>query len=174
MVVAEAGRTPLPCLLGDERLILPSSSRAVGNPSVESPVMVRYGYGGPPLVENMMTASKPSPMGERLRPPKGSTMNLRLLKRMISPREKPRHHKRSPPVATVSSDDGTIRTSRGKACCKFPFPACQLSVFFALAIYRVVKITRSYFETVLRTTKHIIIYPSLDPSCKVIAIHPAV
>jgi hypothetical protein len=46
-------------------------------------------------------------------------------------------------------DEGTIRISRGKACCKSPFLACQLSVFFAPARYRVVKIAHSYFEMVL-------------------------
>jgi hypothetical protein len=37
-------------------------------------------------------------------------------------------------------DDGTIRTSRGKACCKPPFLTRQLSVFSAPTKYRVVKI----------------------------------
>jgi hypothetical protein len=45
---------------------------------------------------------------------------------------------------------------------------------FSLARYRVVKITRSYSEVVLRTTKHTIIYPGSDPSLKVIALCPAV
>jgi hypothetical protein len=34
---------------------------------------------------------------------------------MISLREKPPHDKRSPSVAMMSADDGTIGTSRGKA-----------------------------------------------------------
>jgi hypothetical protein len=36
-------------------------------------------------------------------------------------------------------------------------------VFFALARYRVVKIAHSYFEVVLRTTKHTIVYPGSPP-----------
>jgi hypothetical protein len=46
-------------------------------------------------------------------------------------------------------DDGTIVMSRGKAHYKSPYLAHQLSVFFALARYRVVKIMHSYSEMVL-------------------------
>jgi hypothetical protein len=41
---------------------------------------------------------------------------------------------------------------------------CQLSVFSAPARYRAVKIVRSSFEMVLRTIKHIVIYPGSGPS----------
>jgi hypothetical protein len=153
------------CLLGEKRSILPSSSGALGNPSVESPVMVRCEDGGPPRVE---------PMGERLRPPKWSVLYSRLPKRMVSPREKPPHDKRAPPASTVSTDDGTIRTSRGKAHCKSPFLVHQLLVVFALARYRVVKITHSYSEVVLRSTKHTIFYTGSSPSLEVISLRPVV
>jgi hypothetical protein len=49
-----------------------------------------------------------------------------------------------------------------------------LSVFSALAKYRVVKIVHSRFEVVLRTMKHTMIYPCSGPSSKVIALHSAV
>jgi hypothetical protein len=113
--------------------ILPSPSEAMWNSSVESPIMAHSRDGGPPRAEPMMMAFEPSPMGERLRPPKRSAMNSRLLKRMVSPREKPPLDRRSSPATTMSMDDGTIRTSRGKARCKSSFLACQLSVFFAPA-----------------------------------------
>jgi hypothetical protein len=35
-------------------------------------------------------------------------MNSILLKQMVSPREKPSHGERSPPVAVMNADDGTI------------------------------------------------------------------
>jgi hypothetical protein len=92
---------------------------------------------------------EPSHMGETLRPPKWSVMNSRLSKRMVLPRENPPHNKRSPPAATVSTDDGTIGTSRGKARCKCPFLARQLQVLFSSARYRVVKITCSCSKMVL-------------------------
>jgi hypothetical protein len=46
--------------------------------------------------------------------------------------------------------------------------------FFAPARYRVVKITHSYFEVVLQTIKHTMVYPSAGPSLEVIALHPAI
>jgi hypothetical protein len=49
-----------------------------------------------------------------------------------------------------------------------------LPVLSALAIYGVVKITRSCSDVVLRTKKHTIVYPGSDPSLKVIALRPAV
>jgi hypothetical protein len=49
-----------------------------------------------------------------------------------------------------------------------------LSVFFAPARYRVVKITHSYSEVVLWTTKHTIVYRSSGPSVEVIALRPKV
>jgi hypothetical protein len=63
-----------------------------------------------------------------------------------------------------SFGEGTIETSRGKACYKSPFLVCQLSVFFALTRYRLVKIACSYFEVVLQTMKHTIVYPGSTPS----------
>jgi hypothetical protein len=39
--------------------------------------------------------------------------------------------------------------SRGKVCFKSPYLACQLSVVFAPARYKVVKIVHSYSEVVL-------------------------
>jgi hypothetical protein len=47
----------------------------------------------------------------------------------------------------------------------------NLSVFFALAGYRVVKIVRSSSDVVLQTMKHTIIYSSSGPSSEVIALH---
>jgi hypothetical protein len=111
--------------------------------------MARSGYGGPPRAEPMTMASEPSPMGERLRPPKWSEMNSRLPKRMVLPRENPPHDRRSPSAVTESADDGTIETSRVKARYKSPYQVCQLSMFFAPARYSVVKITCSSFEMVL-------------------------
>jgi hypothetical protein len=49
-----------------------------------------------------------------------------------------------------------------------------LSVFSTLARYIVVKIARSCFEVVLRTTKQTMVYPSLGPSLDVIALRLAV
>jgi hypothetical protein len=48
-------------------------------------------------------------------------------------------------------DDGTIGMSRGVACCKSSNLVRQLSVFFAPARYKVVKITCSYSKVVLLT-----------------------
>jgi hypothetical protein len=50
----------------------------------------------------------------------------------------------------------------------------MMSVFSTPAKYRVVKITRSSFEVVLRTMKYTVIYPGLGPSSKVIILHSAV
>jgi hypothetical protein len=47
-------------------------------------------------------------------------------------------------------------------------------VFFTPARYRVVKITCSYFEVVLQTTKHIMVYRGLGPSSEVIALRPPI
>jgi hypothetical protein len=87
--------------------------------------------GGPLWDETMMAASELSLLGERLRPPKQSTMNSRLPKRMVSPWEKSSHDRRSLLAVTVSVDDGTIGTSRGKARYKSPYLARQLSLFSA-------------------------------------------
>jgi hypothetical protein len=89
---------------------------------------------------------------------------------VVSIREETSHDKHSPSAMMVSTGDGTIGTSRGKACCKSTFLACQLLVSFALARCKVVKITRSYSEMVLQTTKHTKIYPGSGSSLKVIAL----
>jgi aromatic ring-opening dioxygenase LigB subunit len=47
-------------------------------------------------------------------------------------------------------------------------------VFFALARYRVVKIARSSYEVVLRTTKHMVIYPGSGPLIEGNTLHPMV
>jgi hypothetical protein len=78
MVVVGAGEAPVPLLLGEGRSILPSSSEAVRNSSVESPIMAHNGDDGPPRAEPMTMASKSSPMGERLKLRKRSMMNSRL------------------------------------------------------------------------------------------------
>jgi hypothetical protein len=92
--------------------------------------MARSRHGGPLWVEPVVTASKPSPLGERLRPLKQSVMNSRLPKQMVSLMEKPPHDRHSTSAAMASTDEGTIGTSRGKEHRKYPFLACQLSVFF--------------------------------------------
>jgi hypothetical protein len=51
------------------------------------------------------------------------------LKTLVLLRVKPPHIKRSLSAEIVSADEGTIRTSRGKARCKSPYLACQLSMF---------------------------------------------
>jgi hypothetical protein len=68
--------------------------------AVESSIMARNGDGGPLRVEPMKAAPESYLLGERLRPLKQSTMNSRLPKRMVSPREKPLHVRRSPSVET--------------------------------------------------------------------------
>jgi hypothetical protein len=92
---------------------------------------------------------------------------------MVSLREKPPHVRHSLSVVMMIVDEGTIRMFKGKARYKSPFLVYQLSVFIALARYRVVKIMCSSSEVVLQTTKHTVIYPSSSPSMKVIALHPA-
>jgi hypothetical protein len=47
-------------------------------------------------------------------------------------------------------------------------------VFFAPARYRVVKIVCSFFEVVLQTTNHIIVYLDSVLSLEVIGLRPAV
>jgi hypothetical protein len=54
------------------------------------------------------------------------------------------------------------------------FKSHNLSVFFVPARYSVVKIARSSSEMVLRTIKHMVIYPGLGPSLEVIVLRPAV
>jgi hypothetical protein len=52
--------------------------------------------------------------------------------------------------------------------------AVSLSVFFASVGYRVVKITHSSSEVVLRTMKHTVTYSGLGPSSEVIVLRPVV
>jgi hypothetical protein len=153
---------------------VPPKRGDVGKSSTEFPVVVRGGDGGSLWVKPMTIVSETSPEGERLRPLKRSAMNLRLPKRMVSPSEKPPHDKHSLLVATTSGDDGTIKTFRGKARYKSPFLVCQLSVFFAPVRYNVAKITRSFSEVVLQTTKQTIVYPGSSPSLEIIVLRPAV
>jgi hypothetical protein len=174
MDTVRAVEAPVPCLLGEGRSILPSSSKAIWNCSVDSPVMAHGGDGSPPRVEPMMAASEPSPMGARIRLLKRSVMNSRLPKRMVSPREKSSLDRHSPPVAMMSADDGTIGTSGEKAHCKSRFLACQLSFFSAPTKYRLVKIVCSSSEMVLHTIKHTMIYPGSDFSLEVIVLCPVV
>jgi hypothetical protein len=84
MVVAGAGEAPAQCLLREGRLEPPSLPKAMWNSLVESPIMAHSRDGGLLWVEPMRAVSKPSPLGERLRPPKQSAMNLSLPKRMVS------------------------------------------------------------------------------------------
>jgi hypothetical protein len=123
---------PLPSSAGPNqarRSILPSPSEVMWNSSTESPIMARSGDGGPPRAEPITIESEPSPMGERLRPPKRSVMNSRLPKQIVSPREKPPHDRWSQTAASASTDDGTIGTPRGKARYKSPFLAPTASAF---------------------------------------------
>jgi hypothetical protein len=60
--------------------------------------------------------------------------------------------------------------SKGKMRYKSPFLARQLSVFFTPVKYEVVKIAHSSFKVVLRTIKHIMIYPYPGPSSEAIAL----
>jgi hypothetical protein len=101
-------------------------------------------------------------------------MNSKLPRWIVSPSEKPLHIKHSPSVEKVSTDEGTIRTSIGKAHHKSPFLVRQLLVFFAPANYGVVKIARSSFEVVMWTMKHTMIYTGSCPSSEVIALYPVV
>jgi hypothetical protein len=166
-----------PCCLPEKgRSVLTSPLGAMGNPSLGSPIMVHCRSSGPPWVGPMMTAPEPSPRGERLRPSNWSLMKSRFPKQMVSPREKPSRDKCLPPAAVTNTDDGTIRTSRGKARCKSPFQACQWPVFFAPVRYRVVKITCSYSKVVMRTMENYKSHYSLScfSTCyEVIALRPA-
>jgi hypothetical protein len=83
MVVAGVVEFLVSCLRIEGRLILPSPTEVVWNSSTESPVMAHNGDGVPLRVEPMTAVPKPSSMGERLRPPKRSAINSKLLKRMV-------------------------------------------------------------------------------------------
>jgi hypothetical protein len=87
--------------------------------------------------------------GERFRLPMRSVVNSMLPKQMVLSRARPTPLGLLLLATKQSFNEGTIRTSTGKACYKSPFLACQLSVFFVPARYRVVKITRSYSDVVL-------------------------
>jgi hypothetical protein len=63
--------------------------------------------------------------------------------------------------------------SRGKARCKSPFLARQLSVFSAPVNYGVVKIVCSSSEVVLLTIEHTMFFPGTCPSLEVVALRPA-
>jgi hypothetical protein len=174
VVVTGAGGALVSCLLEEGRLEPPSPLEAMWNSSVESSIMAYSRDGSSLQVEPMKAASESFLLRERLMPPKQSAMTSSLSKRMISLSEKPPHVKRSTSATTTSADEGTIRTSRGKARCKSHFLARQLSVFSAPTNYGVVKITHSSSEVVIRTTKHTMIYPDLDPSWEVIGLCPVV
>jgi hypothetical protein len=103
-------------------------------------------------------------LGERLRRPRRSVVNSRLSKWMVLPRDRLTPVGLLPLATNESFGEGTIGTSRENTCCKSPFSTRQLSVFFAPARYRVVKIACSYSEVVLRTTKHTKFYPGSGPS----------
>jgi hypothetical protein len=53
VVVKGASEAPVPCLLGEGRLKLPSPLDAVRNSSVESSIMPRHGVDAPLQVEPM-------------------------------------------------------------------------------------------------------------------------
>jgi hypothetical protein len=92
------------------------------------------------------------------------------------PRENPVHARHSPSAVIATEDDGIIGTSRGVPRYKLPYLARKLSVFFAPARYRVVKIACSWFEVVLRTMKNYKANYSLSqfrPCYEVIALHLA-
>jgi hypothetical protein len=129
---------------------------------------------GPLHVEPTAVTSEPSLQGERLRPPKQSVMKSRLPKRMVSPREKSSRDRHSPLAVAASGDEGTIGTSRGKSTLQIPLPSMPTVNIFYTSKNRVVNIVRSSSEMVLRTTKHIIIYPSSGPSLEVITLRPVV
>jgi hypothetical protein len=76
-------------------------------------------------------------------------MNSKFPRQMGSLRENPPHTRRLPSVVMAIGDDGTIGTSRGVARYKSPFVACQQSLYFGPARYRVVNIVCSCFEVVL-------------------------
>jgi hypothetical protein len=102
----------------------------MGNPSVEYLVMAQYRGSGPMQAGPMTMAPEPSPGGE-VQAAELISDELKIPKVDSFTEGKPSHDKCSPPAVAASANDGTIGTSRGKAHCKSPFLACQLSVFFA-------------------------------------------
>jgi hypothetical protein len=81
-------------------------------------------------------------------------MNSRLLKWMVLPGARPTPVGLLSLAVNESFGDGTIGMSRGEARYKFPYLVSQLSVFFALARYTMVKIMCSSSEVVLGTMKN--------------------
>jgi hypothetical protein len=154
MVIVKVGGAFMPCLLGKGRLDLPSPLGVVGCPSMGPPLMAHCRSGGSPRAGLVTMLHEPSIRGERLKPSNRSVMNSRLPKWMVPPSEETSCGRCSPPVVAINADHGTIGTFGGKAHCKPPFLVHELSVFFAPARYRVVKITCSSSEEVLRTTKN--------------------
>jgi hypothetical protein len=60
-----------------------------------------------------------------------------------------------------------------KSTLQIPLAGAPTVGVFCAGKNRVVKIARSYFEMVLQTTKHMVIYPgSAPPPLEVIALHP--
>jgi hypothetical protein len=99
--------------------------------------------------------------GTFIAPPRGEAHatevvsdELQVPEATVLPRENPLHVRHPLMAAMVIVDEGTIGTSRGKARYKSSFLARQLSVFFAPARYRVVKIMHSYSEMVLWTMQN--------------------
>jgi hypothetical protein len=127
---------------------------------------------GDPLctIPTKMVPESPS-TGERLRRPRRSAVNSRLPKQMVSPGARPMSDRLLPLAMKESLGEITIGTSRGKAYYKSPYLARQLSVFLPSTRYMKVNIMCSYFEVVLQTIKHTMIYPGSCPSLEVIALH---
>jgi hypothetical protein len=90
-----------------------------------------FSDGNPLRVMPHTTAPESPPSGDGLKLPEWSVMNSRSPEWMASVlSELDTKQKRVSPVATMGYiDEGTIRTSRGKACCESPFLARQLSCF---------------------------------------------
>jgi hypothetical protein len=65
-----ASEAPVPRLLGEGRMMLPSPLGVVRNFSVEFPIMAYHGVDTPLQDEPMKVASVSALLGERLRPPK--------------------------------------------------------------------------------------------------------
>jgi hypothetical protein len=70
VVVMGAGGVPVPRLLGEGRLKLPSLLDAMRNSLMESSIMAHHGGGVSLRVEPMKTAVELPLLGERLRSPK--------------------------------------------------------------------------------------------------------
>jgi hypothetical protein len=86
--------------------------------------------------------------GERLKRLKRSAVNSGLPKRMVSPGVRLMSVELPPSTMKECFDEVTIKTYKGKARYKSPYLTCQLSVFFILIRYKVVKIACSSFAVV--------------------------